>query len=379
MELRPFQKEALDLLGPPESGTKHLICVAPTGSGKSLIYEKALAHRQRRTLLLTPLVALARQQNQNLKNKGIAVTLAAGETNGLPPPPKTGAWILSPEMLQSPSRQATLRAWQPNFLVVDECHCLWDWGDGFRPAFLQIPELIKNYEIPQSLWLTATLPQNARKALKESLPPACLELGGFDLPARLRMNIQRTAWPDRMDRVLKWVAQQRCGCIIFVTTRGDTLRLARLVESLGKTVVIYHGGLSVEERKNTEALIKEKNVQVVVATSAFGMGMDYPDLQSVLLWQSPPSLLSLVQTIGRVGRSTTPGEATVLWEPGDFQLLEWTLGNSERRKQDLIDLSEFYQSYRCRRSWLRNYFDGKTASENCGRCDICSHLALLKR
>jgi ATP-dependent DNA helicase RecQ len=375
-ELRPFQKEALDRLGTPSSGSKHLICVAPTGSGKSLIYERAIAHPQRRTLLLTPLVALARQQHQSLRSSGVPVTLASGEATALPPPPRTGAWILSPEMLQTPSRQSTLRNWQPNFLVVDECHCLWDWGEGFRPAFLEIPNLLQEYAIPQSLWLTATLPQAARKALRGALPSPCLELGGFDLPAQLKIKILKTSWPDRIEAVLRWVTQQKSGCMIFVATRGDTLRLSRLLEGFGKSVVAYHGGLSIEERKNIEAQVREQQVQVVVATSAFGMGMNYPHLESVLLWQSPASLLSLVQTIGRVGRGMTPGEATLLWDPGDFQLLEWTLGKSARRRQELIELSEFYKSPQCRRSWLKNYFDGVTLSQNCGSCDFCSHLEL---
>lgn len=378
MNLRPFQLEALNLLGGPHSKEAHLICVAPTGSGKSLIYERAAAHPQRRTLLLTPLVALARQQFQNLKSLGIPVTLAAGEPVALPPPAQSGAWILSPEMLQTPHRQRMLKSWKPNFLVVDECHCLWDWGEAFRPAFLQIPQLLKDYPIEQSLWLTATLPQAARRALREMLPTPCLELGGFALPGTLKIKVQKMSWPDRIQGVLNWVSRQRGGSIIFVGTRADTLRLSRLLKAIGKPVVAYHGGLSVEERKNIEVLVKNQQVDVVIATSAFGMGMNYPHLKSVLLWQSPPSLLALVQTIGRVGRGEgARGEATLFWDAGDFQLLEWMLGKSTRRRQDLIELFEFYHSQQCRRRWLKNYFDGQAPSENCGNCDICSLLGAI--
>ena len=131
--LRPFQKQAIEALK-SNSPSAHVICVAPTGSGKSLIYEEVAAMANRKTLLVTPLVALARQQFKKMKERGISVTMAAGGSVEGPPVNKTGAWIVSPESLQSPRRQAALASWQPNFLVLDECHCLWEWGERFRPA-----------------------------------------------------------------------------------------------------------------------------------------------------------------------------------------------------------------------------------------------------
>ncbi|MBI2712372.1 MAG: ATP-dependent DNA helicase RecQ [Bdellovibrio sp.] len=377
-QLRPFQKEVLEILGTDPRLIRHVICVAPTGSGKSLIYERAAASPLRRTLLITPLIALARQQFQQLKASGVRVTLGAGEREALPPPPRSGAWILSPEMLLSSSRQAMLKKWNPNFLVVDECHCLWDWGESFRPAFLEVPKLVSGFDLPQSLWLTATLPPKARAALKREISFPCIEVGQFALPASLKFYLHRASWPERLQKTMQWALTQKEGGLIFVSTRKDTLRITRLLTAMGKQVVSYHGGLSSEERRNIENLVFDQNYQIVVATSAFGMGMNFPHLKSVLLWQSPSSILALVQAIGRVGRGTDRfGQATVFWDPGDFQLLEWSLGESKQRHQDFLDLIRFYESKGCRRLWLKNYFNEKTqtlTSEPCHGCDVCMRL-----
>src|SRR5690349_16700484 len=125
-QLRPFQKRALEALGGPFCDS-HVLCIAPTGSGKSLIYEKAASHPTRRTLLITPLVALARQQHQKLLKLGIPVHLGSGGQSQGPPFGKSGAWIISPEILSFPSKHQALQNWKPNLLVVDECHCLWEW------------------------------------------------------------------------------------------------------------------------------------------------------------------------------------------------------------------------------------------------------------
>jgi ATP-dependent DNA helicase RecQ len=372
LQLRPFQKQALEALASPQ----HVLCIAPTGSGKSLIYERMVSRGNSRMLLVTPLIALARQQYSRLQAQGVAVELGSGGLpNGLPTA-KTDAWIVSPESLIQTSRREALSKWKPDFLVVDECHCLWEWGENFRPAFQKLPALLREHQIQRSLWLTATLPPDAKDEMRAQMPQSLVEVGSFDLPPRLTLRLARTAWMERAEVLLQEVRKAQGPGIVFVLTRESTSKLARLLVALGKKVAVYHAGMAHEERRKTEEIIAAKAVDVIIATSAFGMGMDYSFLRWVILWQTPTSLLSLTQAIGRVGRAdAAAAEALVLWEDEDFQLLEWAAHSSERKRRDLRDVADFLRGDSCRRLALRRYFNSSTEVDanqwSCGACDYC--------
>jgi ATP-dependent DNA helicase RecQ len=383
LTLRPFQKNALAALASPST---HLLCISPTGSGKSLIYERLAARPGTRTLLVTPLIALARQQLERLGATGIPVTAAIGRISNpvAPPPGRSGAWIVSPESLLVPSRARLLEKWAPDFLVVDECHCLWEWGESFRPAFHLLPRLLESRTITHSLWLTATLPPHARTALRvafQTLGLPLVEHGSFALPPSLVFEAPRIEWPERSTAFIHKISElQELGAgLVFAQTREGCERLARLLRETGIRVTTYHAGLAFEERRNASRRIAEQKVDVIVATSAFGMGMDYPHLRWVLLWQAPPSLLNLAQAIGRAGRSASdPARACVFWDADDFQLIDWMTHGSERRKDDLNAVAHFLKEPGCRAASLENFFNGESDPKHrnyCGRCDHCERRA----
>lgn len=368
-ELRPFQREALGEL----AKFKHVLTISPTGSGKSLIYERMALDSSCRMLLVTPLIALARQQESRLKSLGVRVFQGmGGDKKSIPRQYEIGAWIASPESLERSSRRELLLRWRPNFMVVDECHCLWEWGEYFRPAFAQLPKLLSDLKLRRSLWLTATLPPEARKALREQMPDPFIELGEFRLPDHLFLEIVRISRVERVDYFLQRLEGLSGTGIVFVSTRESALRIGRLMTGLAKKVILYHAGLSSEERRAAEKKIASQEVDVVVATSAFGMGMDYAYLRWVILWQPPLSLLSLAQAIGRVGRGRTSETlALVLWDPDEFRSMDWGVSHSVKAMQELDALSQYFHKESCRRAGLENYFNRYSVKRPCQKCDFC--------
>lgn len=373
--LRPFQIQALESLSTEKSD---VICVAPTGSGKSLIYERIAALKQQKTLLITPLIALGRQQKKRLLQAGVQATLGMGEGAEGPPISARGpsAWIVSPERLfpfESVPDAGWLKGWKPSFLVMDECHCLSDWGSRFRPAFSRIPQFLKERKISKSLWLTATLPWQSRKILLDSLPAPILEIGQFALPEKLKFKTSRVPLADRpwalMQEIRRLQFKESTKGIVFAFTRSGAEQVMRLLQAAGVRVLLYHAGISHEEKLAVESSIQEDRVDVVVATSAFGMGMDYSTLKWVILWQAPFSILTLAQAIGRVGRAGYEGEAIVFWDDDDFKLLEWA------GTENLLELYHFFHSRKCRVLDLILYFERGRVNPDfdfqCGSCDSC--------
>ncbi len=346
--LRPFQRDALTALQSPG----HVICVAATGSGKSLIYEKQAALPGQRTLLITPLIALARQQARRLEALGLNVSTGAGATA------ESQVWIWSPEKLTDPfqANLQKLRRWSPTFLVVDECHCVWEWGAGFRPAFSKLPEWVNLLDVPRSLWLTATLPTECRRDLKSRLPNPQHDVGDFSLPAGLHIKTLQVPWLDRSHALLRWTELNHEPGIIFTATRAGAERVARLLKASRSGVIVYHAGLSPEERQGLEALIEKGKADIVVATTAFGMGMDHARFRWVALWQAPTSLLTLTQMIGRVGRAGSKAKALLLWDWEDFRLLEWSQGEHAKKNADLPRLARFLSQPQKQSEILHEYF-----------------------
>jgi ATP-dependent DNA helicase RecQ len=227
--------------------------------------------------------------------------------------------------------------------VVDECHCIDQWGGSFRPEFALVPALVSRFKIQRSLWLSATLSAEARARLRRQLPEPQQELGEFTLQKNLRIQRVKVPWNERAEFLKRWLDHSQHAGIVFASTRGACIDLARLMASWTPTpesVTAYHAGLVPEERQAAEDGIRSGRIRWVVATSAFGMGMNFPSLRWVILWQVPYSVLDLAQMLGRAGRTANePATAFALWDDADFFWLSKHLQTSQ-----LQELRELYET-----------------------------------
>lgn len=356
IQLRAFQKNALKHL---EASAVHLICTSPTGSGKGVILEKIGENPEERVLLITPLIALARQQALRFENRGIPILQTLGEVETLNTGTQSRIWIMSPEKLSSEHYRKQVLEWKPTLIAVDECHCIWEWGNsGFRPEYQKLPEFVLNSKLKRSLWMSATLPSHCFEDLTSRLNNAPIQhVGEFSLPINLRYRIQKTRYQNRLEHLLHFLSknQDRSG-IIFALSRKTCESLHRTLSQYGINTAVYHAGLFKEERVHVESRLNGGEKLIVLATSAFGLGMDFKSLDFVSLYQPTFNLLSLVQSIGRVGRSH-PGEAVVYYHEEDFRVLENTFSKTESARKEIKDLYSFLSApEEGRDKILRSYF-----------------------
>ncbi len=354
MQLRAFQREALAHLYAHDP--RHVLCIAATGSGKSLIYEEAA--KRYRLLLVTPLVALARQQVASLVAKGIEASSTDRNAH---------VFVASPESLAKKGRV------HADLLVVDECHCIWEWAEHFRTDFAFIPNLIHDWSIRRSLWLTATLPALAKKQLLAAIKAPVVEVGHFAMPHQVAVRVIACAQAEKLEILRTFLSGTEDPGIIYVHTRVFAERLTRLCQAEGRSVAMYHAGMAREERLAIENAMRQGLLRLVIATSAFGMGMNYTQIRFVLIWQSPPSLLSLVQMMGRVGRLEHEHQrAIVLWDAdNDPHSFAWML-QTDKAVESAQELITFLSDKSaCRRALLASYFGSNESA--CGFCDYCQN------
>ena len=342
--LRPGQDAAL---APVLDGHDALI-VMPTGAGKSLIYQLgALLQPTGVTVVVSPLIALMKDQVDALRARGIAAAYVnssqtAGEQREVLDRLRRGALTLvyaAPERLRVASFQRTLRDAEVALLAVDEAHCVSQWGHDFRPDYLALAAARHAMGGPPCVALTATATPRVQGDIAEQLDlrePVRL-VTGFNRP-NLRFEVKTTSTAEQKRRVLKRFLDEHEGeaGLIYVATRKDCEALAQFVrDECGRPCEAYHAGLPDAERAHVQEQFIGRRLDTVVATNAFGMGVDRGDVRFVAHWSIPSNLEAYYQEAGRAGRDGRPAVALLLYAPQDRQLKEWFIEQGAPTTDDL--------------------------------------------
>ncbi len=383
---RPGQAE---VIGAVMAG-RNTLAIMPTGGGKSLCYQIPALCLPGLTLVISPLIALMRDQVRALRAAGVAAgALTSGnteeETEDVFRAIDAGALKLlymAPERLGTTGTIGLLRRARCSLIAVDEAHCVSQWGHDFRPDYLRIGDLRRALGVPLAAF-TATADAETRAEivdrLFDSAPPETF-LRGFDRP-NIRISF---ALKDRpRQQVMEFAAARRGQSgIVYCATRARTESLARALEEAGHNARAYHGGMDAAERRMVEELFQREDGLIVVATVAFGMGVDKPDIRWVLQADLPKSIESYYQEIGRAGRDGAPAEALTLYGPDDIRLrraqVDEGLAPTERKEADHARLNALLglaEATSCRRQILLGYFGED--SPPCGNCDLCTLPARL--
>jgi len=383
---RPGQEEVVSAV----LGGHDVLAVMPTGAGKSLCYQLPALVRPGLTVVVSPLISLMRDQVGQLRECGVeAATLNSSndleENSRVHAKLRAGALRLlyvAPERLVRADTAALLRTAGVSLLAIDEAHCVSQWGHDFRPEYLSLGKLARDLGGVQTIALTATADAPTREEIAQKLFASAprIFLRSFDRP-NLRLAMRPKANARR--QMLEFARAHRGESgIIYCASRRRTETLAAALSAAGHNALPYHAGLDAETRNAHQDSFLQDDGVVIVATVAFGMGIDKPDVRFVGHADLPQNVEAYYQEIGRAGRDGLPADTLTLYGLDDMRLRRQQIeesGAPEARKrierQKFAALLALCEAQHCRRQSLLAYFEER--SGRCGNCDLCLEGAEL--
>ena len=337
---------------------RDVVLVMPTGSGKSLCYQLAALMMDGVTVVISPLIALMKDQCDALAARGIPATfinssLGLGETQARIAGLKAGAYKLvyvAPERFRNRRFAAVFEQLNVSLMAVDEAHCISQWGHDFRPDYLRLRHVLKPMMKTRVMALTATATPDVRADIIEHLrlgqggraEPVSM-VHGFRRP-NLVLNVSRTAThADKLRRVLEVLKEYPTGIVYCATRKHCETVLAKLKRG-GVNAVLYHGGMPDEERKTVQDRFMSGEAPVVVATNAFGMGVDRADLRAVIHWDVPGSVEAYYQEVGRAGRDGHEAWCELLYNYADVRTQEFFIEGSNPTRAEVEEVWQAVQA-----------------------------------
>lgn len=383
---RPGQEEIVNAV----LAGQNTLAIMPTGGGKSLCFQLPALCRDGVTVVISPLIALMRDQVRALRAAGVdAGALTSGNTDeeteavfAALDEGRLKLLYMAPERLASSATLPMLRRINCTLIAVDEAHCVSQWGHDFRPDYLRIGELRRALGVPLAAF-TATADEETRAEMVTRLfdgaPPSTF-LRGFDRP---NIHLAFAVKDKPRDQILGFAAARRGQSgIVYCATRAKTETLAQALRAEAHSACHYHGGMDAEDRRRVEIRFQQEDGLIVVATIAFGMGIDKPDIRWVAHADLPKSIEGYYQEIGRAGRDGAAAETLTLYGPDDIRLrrtqIDEGIAPPERKNADhgrLNALLGLAEAVGCRRQVLLRYFG--EAADPCGNCDLCDRPAVV--
>ncbi len=377
---RPFQEQIIDALVRGQDA----FVLMPTGGGKSLCYQIPALIRDGVGVVVSPLISLMKDQVDALRANGVSAAylnsslspqgarevltrLHAGELELL---------YIAPERLMQPAFLERLHTLDLALLAIDEAHCVSQWGHDFRPEYVALGELRRHFPGVPVIALTATADPQTRNdvALRLGLADATRYVAGFDRP-NIRYTMLEKSRPYEQLKTFLATRRQETG-IVYALSRKRVDEVAGRLQAEGIAAGAYHAGMSSENRQRMQEAFLRDEVRVIVATVAFGMGIDKPDVRYVVHYDLPKNIEGYYQETGRAGRDGLASEVLLLYGLRDVVMVRGLLETSENEEQKRVELHklnamvDFAEALTCRRRVLLNYF-GEHLADDCGNCDVC--------
>ena len=377
---RAYQREIIEHI----VGGGDAFVLMPTGGGKSLCYQIPALHRPGTAIVVSPLISLMKDQVDALRANGVSAaclnsSLSAEESSAVFRDLRNGTLDLlyvAPERLMLDGFLDSLRTVPIALFAIDEAHCVSQWGHDFRPEYVKLGQLRERFPGIPLIAMTATADDQTRADVRARLHlnDAPVFIAGFDRPNIQYTIAEKRQAPQQLERFV--AGHQGESGIVYCLSRKRVEQVAQRLKTAGVQAAAYHAGLPAPERTRVQDAFQRDEVHVVVATVAFGMGIDKPDVRFVVHYDMPKNIEGYYQETGRAGRDGLPAEALLLYGMQDAvtaRMLIESGNNAEQVRIELHKLSAMTglaEATSCRRRVLLGYF-GEEMKDDCGNCDVC--------